>query len=1461
MISEPSRPEGPLVISNIEANSVHLSWKPPLEDNGGPILGYVIEAKDVLHMDVRKTYAWSEGTKTECLVQDLETGHIYQFRVYAQNEAGRSEGLLNKSLVRIKAKSKKPPKPSKPSAEILGEDSVLLQWTVPEDGGNLNFLVERYEPKSDLWFQCNREMVIATSYLVTGLSLDREYLFRLSSENVHGFSLPSEASDPIKWRRDEGEAPFVILPLKDCFVRANEPAFFKCEYTGTRPIQVNWTKDDIRIREGLGSVITSDDSGKSEMTLNEVDSDDDDCSVQCSLHNAFGRTTSEAAIRILSMPQLGYPSSYKEDLTFDCGDALRLRVTFSGKPPPITKWFFNGKDPSLNDRISVTQLSDSMEIRIQNLTAEDSGVYRFVASNVMGEDSIDVRVIITGPPDPPKGNLKFKIVEDDEIFLEWNPPLYDGGSEIFNYIVEKKMPGEEIWSRCGTTHKASLNLCDPEEVEGYVFRVRATNIYGTSEPSQESQFQKSCLDESIDKASSEFPSNQHQEDLNLIQLSDGEPPKMKFESRKQEEFASETESESLRDSENDILEYEKDDLIDISPDARIIDVNNICSPLLSCFCSTCTELFCEAPNFASEKSLAVHCPAFELHCDIFYQICFSNVVFETVNNLLENEFFVTSCFYSWIFHENFLEVSKPLCFVAISRQTQPVDLFDCFLQNKCHSETGARDTFWYFAVQNEEKHSTPFQEFSIPCELQQSSSSITIFCPPLVFEDLSVFEVQQQIKYQCNTSFNCHKSIQIVVNKSLETFQNSESSNLEDFTKKATISYQSFEDFGDIISLSSTPIRTWKPAMSVLPIKRKTATENLLKKSFSKTTDFKPSGDNQKMLLEGFSEDRKTEIEAYSAREKYLPTKATEQLFSFNFLNANKTETDESNKTDIELWDYANSILKNEQEIQPPVKLSDDLISLKTVSKGVKDSKMSETSTTDYHESPPTSKCAIPYWLMNVSPYTSPNIGTNLLEMRVESEDEIRSSEVKSTAGDSFKLNLKEKSVEELLQLAEEVERSFSQKAEQFESLESILQNELSSLEKDLEAVNDIHKTLDDPLGFLDSYTCDEVTEHLVGEDPKAVEENLIEFTDVPCKSQGELQISGYPPEVVVHLQNRVIQSGCRTRLYCSIMGDPDPEIVWMKNRRPVPESSRYMLGNLVEFGVYMDIFNAKSSDSGEYTCIATNCYGSAQTQSYLQVIGNREVSPEEPKFLKSPEDISCRTGESIVMEWKITGTPMPHVIWFKNAERIETSLRIDIFSNHRGCCRLVIHNVNTTDNAIYTCYLENEAGSAISTVQLSVEDLENTLNFQEGWENQSLVGEETVISEALPPSLPVEERDYGATTVWRKTYSHEKHYRRNEREDPVGPVVAPHVLSSGQTWTILTWSSPLEGRCRYEYLIERRLLNSDHWTEVGRTYNTLFTVHGLKRGRSYVFRVSAGNNKGWSFPTTVSQPVHALPR
>ncbi|GFT67977.1 titin [Nephila pilipes] len=1453
MVSEPSRPEGPLVFSDVDASSVHLSWKPPLDDNGGVILGYLIEAKDVLHMDVRKTYVWSEGT--ECTVQDLETSHIYQFRVYAQNEAGRSEGLLNKSLVRIKAKSKKPPKPSKPIVEIYGDDSVVLKWTVPESSENLNYVIERYEPKNDLWMQCNREMVTTTSHMVTNLSRDKEYKFRVSSENATGVSLPSEPTELVKWKAVEeefGEPPSIIVSLKDCFVKSNDSALFSCEYKGTPPIHVKWTKDEIRIREGLCSVTQTDDSGKSELLLKEVDSDDDDCVVQCSAQNSFGMVTSEAAIRIFSLPKLGYPSSYKDGLTFDSGDTLRLRVTIFGKPPPSVKWFFNDSESPLNDRISIAQLPESMEIRIQDLSAKDSGRYKIVAYNVMGEDSIDVEVSITGPPDPPEGPLTFEVVEDNEIILKWNTPLRDGGSEIFSYVVEMKKVGDEIWSRFGSTHKTSISLGDIDDIEGSTYRIRATNIYGTSGTSTEicflnahmnirletmplEQIQLSkCSDQHEEKPhglASEFPNST---DIFSQQTT---------ESIKQDAVTNIEEIESDRcekDESVTINDEGNNNFDDITP--ALIDFINEVFPFVICLSRNWSQFSNEVSNFACERLLQFDHSVPVLECEKFCVVGSTVMILESINSLSESEFFEDKCFYLWTPRESSIEIRETFCYVPFSYWTDTLDL-----TSECISLIKEKNLIWTFDVPQEEKHSIYLDEFSfisISSEITQDTKrAIIVFWPPLLLEKVTSHEIHVPQKHFCRTSFNYFESLFVSLSSSLETSCDFHL-NVMKPSETAILRTDSSEDFEGLISVCSVPIRTWKPAMSVLPIRRHIqVVDNLQESVLPKKTDYPIENIQGTCFGDSFQ---------------------TEILGSIDELGLFLEDPKEI------LFD---STLKREQDIEFLFKTDDESSSsIRSGPKGAEKTKFLPNTLEETSKISPVSNVTYPSWLCRVSPYFVSSSESTEQETgtcdSVATEEEIE--EVKPVKADICKYRLKEKSVQELLQLAEEVQLSFNQKAEQIESLECILQEELFSLEKDLKVVNEIHKGLNDS---HDSYFYDQLKEDSLLDVSASEEENLIEFTeDVPSISPGNGTSSEYQPEVIVHLQNRIVQSGCRTRLYCSIMGDPDPEIKWLKNGKYFPQSSRYLFSNLVEFGLYMDIFNAKSTDSGQYTCIATNRHGSAQTQAYLQVIGDREVSPEEPKFLRSPDDLSCHPGESVVLEWKTSGTPTPHVMWFKNAGKIETDLRTDIFSNHRGCCRLALHNVNINDSAIYTCYLENDAGSAVSTVMLTVTDTKDSSNFQGSFEGQLLACEEICVLENQMDDLQTsysspekhadllsEDEKFFNADIWKASGG--KYIETKKSENPPGSPIAPHVLSSGQTWTILTWSSPMERRGRFEYLIERRLINTDHWTEVGRTFNTLYTVQGLKKGRSYVFRISAGNSRGWSLPSILPQPIHAPPR
>ena len=89
--AKPSAPEGPLEVSDVHKEGCKLNWKPPADDGGEPIEGYVIEKFDP---DVGIWLPAGTSAKPEFEVKDLNPGHEYQFRVKAVNKEGESEPLV-----------------------------------------------------------------------------------------------------------------------------------------------------------------------------------------------------------------------------------------------------------------------------------------------------------------------------------------------------------------------------------------------------------------------------------------------------------------------------------------------------------------------------------------------------------------------------------------------------------------------------------------------------------------------------------------------------------------------------------------------------------------------------------------------------------------------------------------------------------------------------------------------------------------------------------------------------------------------------------------------------------------------------------------------------------------------------------------------------------------------------------------------------------------------------------------------------------------------------------------------------------------------------------------------------------------------------------------------------------------------------------------------------------------------
>lgn len=75
-------------MNEITNNTVALTWEKPTSDGGGPITGYWIEKRE------EGTEKWipvniSPCQSTHYTVPSLTEDHVYEFRVTAENEAGK----------------------------------------------------------------------------------------------------------------------------------------------------------------------------------------------------------------------------------------------------------------------------------------------------------------------------------------------------------------------------------------------------------------------------------------------------------------------------------------------------------------------------------------------------------------------------------------------------------------------------------------------------------------------------------------------------------------------------------------------------------------------------------------------------------------------------------------------------------------------------------------------------------------------------------------------------------------------------------------------------------------------------------------------------------------------------------------------------------------------------------------------------------------------------------------------------------------------------------------------------------------------------------------------------------------------------------------------------------------------------------------------------------------------------
>ncbi|XP_043587451.1 peroxidasin [Bombus pyrosoma] len=184
-------------------------------------------------------------------------------------------------------------------------------------------------------------------------------------------------------------------------------------------------------------------------------------------------------------------------------------------------------------------------------------------------------------------------------------------------------------------------------------------------------------------------------------------------------------------------------------------------------------------------------------------------------------------------------------------------------------------------------------------------------------------------------------------------------------------------------------------------------------------------------------------------------------------------------------------------------------------------------------------------------------------------------------------------------------------------------------------------------------------------------------------------------PRIMNGPQDVEVRLGGTISFTCEVIGDPIPEIKWMRDSNEVSaDGNRYVIeddGTLV-------ISDVTEQDTGEYECMAKSEMGFTKSRKARAVI---TVSPSL-RFTELPESQTVQVGVDASFICKVDGRPAPTIHWWRNGQKLDVGGRIAI--EDEGSL-LRIFAVKESDSARYVCQAKNSNGYAETSADLRVVD------------------------------------------------------------------------------------------------------------------------------------------------------------
>ena len=267
---------------------------------------------------------------------------------------------------------------------------------------SIGYVVEKKCGSGGQWVRAHPVDVRDTEVGLTGLQPGREYQFRVKAANAVGWSVPSRESLPFVVPFDPQSAvkPSFISGLRDVTVMEHERVEFNVQVTGVPMPSVQWfiNQSSILSPTRMVSASSTEDEegpGVASLTISDVSAADAG-EIKCLALNEVGQTSTSAVLQVEAPPRVVLTKKYEEGLIFEEGDAIRLRVEFTGRPRPTVTWYHeNNVIVPDGGRMEVeTEGTDCTVLKVAQAKRSDRGEYSVKLQSGLGEDSASFLVTI-----------------------------------------------------------------------------------------------------------------------------------------------------------------------------------------------------------------------------------------------------------------------------------------------------------------------------------------------------------------------------------------------------------------------------------------------------------------------------------------------------------------------------------------------------------------------------------------------------------------------------------------------------------------------------------------------------------------------------------------------------------------------------------------------------------------------------------------------------------------------------------------------------------------------------------------------------------------------------------------------------------------------------------------------------------------------------------------------------------